>query len=191
MVSMMHLETGNDSVVRKLKDKDGHSVCKQVSIPPPVLEYNQRMDGMDLSDQSISYYNVHQWTKKYWRILFLHFIDVMLINAHILYCMHLPPDEQTKINSREILVTKLCQEKDNPQIQLVSQQQMDKVRAPHQLNFVDREEQGYCDLTRLLKYARHQTRYKYAKCNMLFCLESNRNCFKKWHSYLCDHLRIS
>lgn len=194
VISTMHLATGNDTVERKIKDKDGHLVRKQVPIPPPIVEYNQHMGGVDLSDQLISYYNSLRKTKKYWRTLFLHFIDVMVTNAYILYSRHLPEEERKKVTHkkfREVLVTELCQEKGDPEAQLVSPQQQEKVRAPHQLSFVDRDERGYCDLCRKLKLPRHRTRYKCTPCDMYFCFEPDRNCFRKWHSYKCDHLRIS
>ena len=150
----MHLATGNDNVERKIKDKDGHLVRKQVPIPPPIVEYNQHMGGVDLSDQLISYYISLRKTKKYWRTLFLHFIDVLVTNP---YSQHLP-EERAKVTHKkfcEVLVTELCQEKGDPEAQLVSPQQQEKVRAPHQLSFVDRDERGYCNLCRKLKYPRH------------------------------------
>lgn len=151
------------------------------------------MGGADLSDQLISYYNSLRKTKKYWRTLFLHFIDVMVTNAYILYSRHLPEERKKFTHKKfcEVLVTELCQEKGDPEAHLVSPQQQEKVRAPHQLSFVDRDERRYCDLCRKLKLPRHRTRYKCTPCDMYFRFEPDHNCFRKWHSYKCDHLRIS
>ena len=70
IMSTMHHASGTETVVRKVKDKDGHLLRKEVSIPPAILDYNLNMGGIDLSDQAISYYNILRKTHKYWRTLF-------------------------------------------------------------------------------------------------------------------------
>lgn len=73
VASTMNLGTGDEKGTHRTKDKDGQLLHKEVQIPPPILEYNQNMEGVDLSDQAISYYNVLRKTQKYWCTLFLHF----------------------------------------------------------------------------------------------------------------------
>ena len=92
-MSTMHHASGTETVVQKVKDKDGHLLRKEVSISPAILDYNLNMGGVDLSDQAISYYNILRKTRKYWCTLFLHFIDIMVTNVFILYRAHLPEDE--------------------------------------------------------------------------------------------------
>ena len=69
----MHTATGNEKVIRKMKDKAGQLLRKEVKIPPPIVEFNKYMGGVDLSDQAISYCNILRKTRKYWRTLFLAF----------------------------------------------------------------------------------------------------------------------
>ena len=66
----MHTATGNAKVIRKMKDKAGQLLHKEVKIPPPIVEYNKYMGSVDLSDQAISYYNILRKTLKYWCTLF-------------------------------------------------------------------------------------------------------------------------
>ena len=96
----MHTATGIEKVIRKMKDKAGQLLCKEVKIPPTV-EYNKYMGGIDLSDQAISYYNILRKTRKYWRTLFfLLFLDVMVTNSYLLYKLHLPEEERKKCTQR-------------------------------------------------------------------------------------------
>lgn len=126
------------------------------------------MGGVDLSDQAISYYNILRKTRKYWRTLFLHFIDIMVTNAFILYRAHLPEDEQSTITLKEFrekLVTQLCEVREELETHISSPAQKEKVRAPHQLQRITREERVYCDLCILLKKPRQRTRFKCNKCD--------------------------
>ena len=183
--------TGMDKVERKIKGPGG-LVVKMVPAPPAVIDYNQFMGGVDMSDQCIGYYNLLHKTRKYWKTLFFHFLDIMITNSYILYKLHLDPDLQdqfTHKDFREQLAIELCGPTEDEEERFLSPQSRSHVRAPHQLSFVSRDERKCCDLCKLLKKPVHKTRYKCSRCQMFFCFEPTRNCFRQWHSFQCDHLR--
>ena len=77
-------------VTRNWKDKESRKQRKNVPIPLSTYYYNNFMGGVDLSDQMLKYYEVLRQTKKYWKTLFYHFIDLATVNAFILFKITFP-----------------------------------------------------------------------------------------------------
>ena len=77
-----HEGTGNDIMKRKRK-VNGKYTELEVNIPPAIKYYNKSMGGVDSSDQSIQTYAVLRKTRKWWKTLFLHFIDLSVVNSYI------------------------------------------------------------------------------------------------------------
>ena len=73
---------GEHTVNRKQKDR----TIVQIPTVPVVVDYNKNMGGVDLSDQQRQYYAVGRKSRKWWRYLLWFFIDVSIVNAHILEC---------------------------------------------------------------------------------------------------------
>lgn len=70
---------------RRSKDQSGSYVAIDVPLPSAIKHYNQSMGGLDLSDQLIGYHLVLRQTKRYWKTLLYHLIEVSLTNAFVLY----------------------------------------------------------------------------------------------------------
>ena len=79
-LSMQLNPVGDDRVNRK--QRDGSVI--QVLTVPTAVSYNKNMGGMDLNDQHRKYYSVGRKSRKWWRYLLSLFIDVSIVNAHIL-----------------------------------------------------------------------------------------------------------
>ena len=50
-----------------------------------VEQYNEFMGGVDTGDQLLSYYGFSHHTLKWWRRAFFHLIEVVIVNAYIVY----------------------------------------------------------------------------------------------------------
>ena len=64
------------------KNKDGSRSA--VSCPLAVKLYNENMGGVDLSDSKRQVYTCSRKAKKWWHRLFYYFLDVGVVNAHVL-----------------------------------------------------------------------------------------------------------
>ena len=96
------------TVTRNWKDKTNKKQKKDTPIPLSIYYYNNFMGGVDLSDQMLKYYEVLRQTKKYWKTLFYHFIDLASVNAFILYKMTYLGEKISHQQFREKLVRDLC-----------------------------------------------------------------------------------
>lgn len=57
--------------------------------PLPISKYNQYMSGVDRQDQMMSYYPAERKTLRWYKKIAVHFIQICLINSHILYCKNI------------------------------------------------------------------------------------------------------
>ena len=99
---------------RNLKD-GGHHRRVEIMMPQCIKDYNNDMNGVDLSDQMYRLYSVQYRTKKFWKTLFFHFIDIALWNAFVFWSeMKNPtpeqkmPEKYTFLNFKMELVKQLA-----------------------------------------------------------------------------------
>ena len=65
-----------------------------VQKPAVIEDYNMYMGGVDKSDQLVTYYGFRRCSKKWWKRVFFHLIELAMVNAYILYCYNTPKREQ-------------------------------------------------------------------------------------------------
>eukprot|EP00795_Rhopilema_esculentum_P005703 gene5703-10952_t len=71
---------------RRQKDsKTGVFEVKEFLQPKAIEDYNKNMKGVDKSDQLIGSYNVLRNVKKYWKVFFLHLLNIAIVNSYILF----------------------------------------------------------------------------------------------------------
>ena len=73
------------TVRRKSTDRSGRFSMADVPLPSAIKFYNKFMGGVDLSDQLIGYHRILRQTKKYWKTLFYHLLEISITNAFILH----------------------------------------------------------------------------------------------------------
>ena len=69
----VHVETNKTDAL-------GNRILK----PLAIVDYIKKMGACDTSDQLISYYSFLQKSIKWWKKLFFHLLNMLLLNAHIL-----------------------------------------------------------------------------------------------------------
>ena len=72
------------TVKRRGKDNAGTPVTLDVPLPAVVKSYNTFMGGVEKSDQLIRYHRVIRQTKRYWKTLFYHLIEIAVTNSFVL-----------------------------------------------------------------------------------------------------------
>jgi hypothetical protein len=70
-----------DLLVEATSSRGTHCKIK----PAAVLDYNKYKTGVDRSDQMLSYYSFVRKSIKWWKKLFFHLFDQVMVNPHILH----------------------------------------------------------------------------------------------------------
>ena len=70
-----------DILVEAPSSRGAHHKIK----PAAVLDYNKYKTGVDRSDQMMSYYSCERKTIKWWKKLFFHLVNLVVVNAHNLH----------------------------------------------------------------------------------------------------------
>ena len=177
-----------NTVARRIKDPvTGLSGTKNVPYPLMLEKYNKSMGGVDKSDQLISYHKISRRTKKYWKTIFSHYIDIAVVNSHVLYnfvCLQ----QAKKAVSENIFRDKLI-------LDIISRYGVEK--RPHKVSAYkvatfkvyhgsklysskDRAKCVYCHLHN----AKNTTQRKCPVCYLLpaLCQTVERDCHSAWHS---------
>ncbi|XP_062868178.1 piggyBac transposable element-derived protein 4-like [Trichomycterus rosablanca] len=179
--STMHGVYDGDTVLRRVKNKQG--VWSKISVPVPaaVKAYNKHMGGVDLSDALISYYNVLHKAIKWYKTFFYHFIDIAIVNSFLLH----------KEISREIPTQKLFRERLMSELVAFSKQTTQDEPASSRPAKTEQCLPAYYsnDSTAVRQSCvmckkpgvKVKTPIYCTKCNVPLCIVAKRNCFYNWH----------
>ena len=69
--------------------------------PAAVLDYNKYKAGVDKSDQMLSY-TFERKTIKWWKKLFLHLLNLVLVNAHVLHNKTSKKESRWKYSKKKV-----------------------------------------------------------------------------------------
>ena len=164
------------TVKRNTKDERGHHQKSDVPIPSPVFYYNKHMGGVDKSDQLIHYYNVLRSSKKYWKTLFFHFIDIAVVNSYIIH-QEKEKNPLSHYKFRENLVRSLSGV--IPESPLSAESKPDSssqcsLLEHYPVMLTQRARCVYCKITN------QATHFTTRNCKTPLCF-IDRDCFLKWH----------
>ncbi|KTF72057.1 hypothetical protein cypCar_00048878 [Cyprinus carpio] len=174
--STIHAAYTGDNVQRRAKTQNGWRT-KSFPCPAPVTAYNQHMGGVDLSDQLLQYYSTQHKTMKWYRKLFLHFLDIAATNAFIVHKELY--GTMTHKEFMEELIAELCG---------VSQKIPPKRTSADHVPFPGTEQTSdattghrTCGLCKAKHGKRQDTPWKCQACDVHLCVQVKRNCFLEWH----------
>lgn len=79
MISTMHW-----AVEKWNKKNDRSPEANPIYKPAVIVDYIEKMGGVDLGDQLLNYYTFLRRSCKWWRKLFIHMLNMVVLNAYIL-----------------------------------------------------------------------------------------------------------
>ncbi|XP_034151846.1 piggyBac transposable element-derived protein 4-like [Esox lucius] len=185
MCSTIHPAYSGDTVQRRQKSREGHWETSHIQIPTPIIEYNKYMGGVDLSDQLIQYYSVHHITKRWYRTLFLHFLDIAITNSYILH-QELCQSAQSRPLTHEAFVEQLAAELCGVTLAVAATPKLTGHTPLPTRETTDQSSRATagrlrCELCKR-NGVKKDTPWKCGECDVPLCLLADRNCFHLWHS---------
>ncbi|XP_048035758.1 piggyBac transposable element-derived protein 4-like [Megalobrama amblycephala] len=174
--STIHAAYSGDTVQRRVKSQ-GTWRTKTFPCPAPVTAYNKHMGGVDLSDQLIQHYTTQHKTMKWYRKIFLHFLDIAATNAFIIHKDLYGTMTHTEFI--EQLIAELCgvlSQKAAPK-----RTKSDHVPVPGAELTSDARNNATagcrnCMLCKVQLGKRQDTPWKCQACDIYLCLQLKRNC---------------
>nr|XP_055068370.1 piggyBac transposable element-derived protein 4-like [Misgurnus anguillicaudatus] len=179
MCSSFHSANGDCKVQRRIKTGAGEWMVQNIPIPTAVVDYNKNMGGVDLSDALIGYYSVLKKTRKWYRALFYHFVDIAVVNAFIIHqqmALVRKQKPKTQREFREALVLEQADWNDPSGPDPVP-------TAPpghqcHRPKFITETSD---DSRRRCRVCHQKTLVICQAFNAHLCFQATRDCFNPWH----------
>lgn len=78
---VLYTSTQYENVMTTVINKRGQEIEK----PLPVAKYNEYMSGVDRNDQAMSYYACERKVLRWHKKVFIHILEMTIINSHILF----------------------------------------------------------------------------------------------------------
>ncbi|XP_062273858.1 piggyBac transposable element-derived protein 4-like [Scomber scombrus] len=178
--STIHPAHSDNTVQRRVK-ADGQWVEQEIPAPPGVSDYNKHMGGVDLSDAMIGYYNTLHKTRKWYKKMFYHFLDIAIVNAFILH-QELAKERQrvpiTQKEFREALVLEL-KAAGSPSTAPRQAPPRAPSGVPHKLRHFTLD--GSAGRRRCV-HCSMKTTVECTSCSVALCFTVSRDCYNEWHN---------
>lgn len=191
------------TVLRKNKTGEKNNVtCPQV-----VKDYNRFMGGVDHADQLRTSYGVDRKSKKWWHRLFWGILDIMFINAFVIYkerhgkiplLVFRRQVVQGLLSEKEVITpcrAHLFQKRKNTENTEVPKKRRGKQlsvskdvrlhnRGIHWPKFT--KSRGQCELCSFKYQLQSRPFSKYLTWNVFLCCNDKKNCFAEYHDINCN-----
>lgn len=188
LLSNFHDPKDTDLVQRR--EKNGS--VSMIPCPKVLKDYNQNMNCVDKLDQNKKSCQIDRKSKKWWHRIFFHFLDIAVVNSHIIYTQQTGNNITMKNFRRDIsreLLNKILVSKRQTKNTTISPVEIKKHKptVPDSLRLEKSAHQPKSSTRR--RCARCSTRKKEVRtewmcaiCDIPLCLTKTRNCFADHHA---------
>jgi hypothetical protein len=188
LLSNFHNPVDTDNVPRRAKD----GTISMIPCPKVLKDYNQNMNCVDKLDQNKKSCQIDRKSKKWWHRIFFHFLDIAVVNAHVVYTQT-TGNKMTMKNfrrdiSRQLLNTTIINKR----------QLQNMVKSPTEIKKYKPSVPDYIRLEKSAHQPKLSTRRRCARCstkkkevrtewicsicNIPLCITKSRNCFFDHHN---------
>uniref|UniRef100_A0A3B1KE49 PiggyBac transposable element-derived protein domain-containing protein n=1 Tax=Astyanax mexicanus TaxID=7994 RepID=A0A3B1KE49_ASTMX len=156
MCSTVHKAYSGQSVQRRVRSKKWNLVHPTDLCAGTCESIQQVHGGVDLSDALIKYYSVTQKTRRWYVKLFLHFVDIAVVNSFIIH-KEMALARQQKSLSQKSFREVLC------------------------MNWLMLESAEATTSRRKCVHCKMKTMFMCRSCSVPLCIIVDRMCFTEWH----------
>ncbi|KAJ8287215.1 hypothetical protein GJAV_G00048980 [Gymnothorax javanicus] len=194
MCSTIHKAFSGRTTEMRFKSRDGAWSHQKLPVPDAVMDYNWHMGTMEQSDALSKYFTVSDKTMRWYRKLFLNFVDIAVVNSFIIHKELAQGKGRTPLTQkkfREILCRELSNvgkgdtgESDPEAAAETSPLGCFPVAVTDVTISSVREKATRKRLYCVLCYSRkkrNKTIYKCRSCGVPLCIVADRICFGEWH----------
>jgi len=188
LLSNFHDPRDTENVQRRAKD----GTVSTIPCPKVLKDYNQNMNCVDKLDQNKKSCQIDRKSHKWWHRIFFHFLDIAVVNSHIVYTQATGNKMTMKnfrreisgqlLNSTIINKRKLKNTTKSPtEIKKFKPSVPDYIRlekSAHQPKLSTRRRCARCST----KQKEVRTEWTYSICNIPLCITKSRNCFSDHHN---------
>ncbi|KAK0153479.1 PiggyBac transposable element-derived protein 4 [Merluccius polli] len=192
MCSTMHKAYDDDTCQRRVK-RGGRRQVVGVPIPPAVLDYNKIMGSVDLWEEVAGHHQDLHRTCKWYQSFFYHFLDIAVVNAHILHkqleaARGAPPaGVRSQKSFREELVLQLVGEGSLSSSAAVPSEPP-AAQGPHNLKYSSSQgesgalsSKGASSKRRRCTLCSRSTSTMCETCKLFLCFQPTRDCYNAYH----------
>lgn len=106
-VGLLYISTQHKNTMADFINKTGENKKK----PLPILQYNCYMAGVDRKDQMMAYYPCERKTLRWYKKLFIHYFQLLLLNSYFLYNKHTIGKKMNLYDFRLVIIRELLSSK--------------------------------------------------------------------------------
>ncbi|XP_065672190.1 piggyBac transposable element-derived protein 1-like [Hydra vulgaris] len=184
LASNIHSIEPITQVKRYNKSKKEHVF---VSCPTIVKNYNQCMGGLDKADMLLSLYRIFHKSRKWYKRLIFHFIDMAVINSWQLYKAKY--GNRASENDRSLVKYKLelaqaLMHSDSPQLigRAITSAVVQDIRYDRIDHLPMRNRENFSMQRCKLSGCKSKTIFICKKCKVSLCIKNDPECFIAYHS---------
>lgn len=175
--STIHQAYTGEHVERKVR-RQGSRKTKSIPCPAPVSAYSQHIVEVDPFDQLLQYYIMHYNSLKWYKKVFLQFLDIAAANAFILH-----KEQGGKLTHKKFmdqLIEELCSVSEEvPEQSSIQVEHLPVSGALLESHTATTGRQACSQCKK--QDIRQLTPWKCQACHVFLCVEVDRNCFLDWH----------